>query len=366
VRFRHSPLYAILLIVSSGSALAGQLSTADSGPPIIRAIRLNPDENITVDGRLDEAVWARADSATDFIQFDPRNGEPATEGTDVRVVFDQDSLYIGAEFFDSDPSGLLGNQMLRDGSLSADDRFMWVLDPFYDQRSGYFFEINPMGAMGDAQLAPGSSGGSFGAAQNRAWDGIWLARVNRHDQGWTAEIEIPFRILNFDPQVEAWGVNFQRTVRRKNEESLWAGWGRNQGLLNLTAAGRIEGIGDVSQGYGLDVKPYVIGTYQNGATPDPGTRPTYDGDAGIDFFYNVTPQLKGNFTVNTDFAQTEIDDRQVNLTRFPLFFPEKRDFFLDGAGNFDFSREPPRDLTTFFQGASASTAMDALRRSTTA
>jgi len=310
----------------------------------MEAVRLNADETITVDGRLDESVWKRAEPATNFRQSDPMNGAPATERTEIRIIFDREHLYIGAEFFDSDPNGLIGYQMLRDGALNADDRFMWTMDTFNDQRSGYYFEINPSGAMGDAQLVP-AQGRNSGTQQNRAWNGIWTARVRRHDQGWTAEIDIPFRTLNFNPQAEAWGVNFQRTVRRKNEESFWTAWGRNQGLFNLNSSGRLVGISDVSQGLGLDVKPYVLGTY----TETPGSTPsTYKGDGGLDLFYNVTPQLKMNVTFNTDFAQTEVDDRQVNLGRFPLFFPEKRDFFLESSGNFDFSREPQDDLTAFF------------------
>ncbi len=339
--------YASLALISlslSAWAQTGQLPT-DAERPVIRAVRMNSEERIMMDGDLDETVWRRAAPATDFRQADPENGEPATERSEIRIVFDRDNLYIGAQFFDSDPGAMLGNQMVRDGALSSDDRFMWTLDPFFDQRSGYFFEINPSGAMGDAQLVP-AQGASFGTTQNRAWDGIWLARVRRNDDGWSAEIEISFRTLNFNPTAEAWGANFQRTVRRKNEESFWTGWGRNQGLFNLTASGRIEGISNVSQGRGIDVKPYVIGTYTE--APSRSQSSTYEGDGGLDLFYNLTPQLKANLTINTDFAQTEVDDRQVNLTRFPLFFPEKRDFFLDGSGNFDFSREPANDITAFF------------------
>ena len=330
--------------------LCAQWATAQTSPavapdrPTITALRLADNETITIDGRLDEPVWERAEPAAAFRQSEPKNGEPATERSDIRMAYGRDNLYIGAQFFDSNPDGLLGNQMVRDGALGSDDRFMWVLDPFNDRRSGYFFEVNPAGAMGDAQLIP-SAGGNGGLTQNRAWNGIWLARVRRHDQGWTVEVEIPFRTLNFDPSSSEWGANFQRTVRRKNEEDFWSGWARNQGLYNLTVAGRIVGIRDVSQGHGLDIKPYVIGT---SAQPSREAATLYEGDEGIDFFYNVTPQLKANLTINTDFAQTEVDDRQVNLTRFPLFFPEKRDFFLESAGNFDFSRESPIDMTAFF------------------
>ncbi len=319
--------------------------------PSVTAVRLAEGERLAVDGVLDEAAWQRAVPATDFAQIDPENGAPATERTEVRVVFDRDRLYVGVHCFDSSPARLLGNQMVRDGPLSSDDRFMWVLDPYFNQRGGYFFEINPSGAMGDGLLVAsgggggGSTGLGFGLTQSRAWDGIWLARVRRHDRGWSAEIEIPFRTLNFDPNAAAWGANFQRTVRRKNEESLWTGHGRNQGLYNLTSAGRLTGIADASQGVGVDIKPYIIGTHTD---PQGSSRSVFKGTFGGDIFYNLTPQLKSNLTLNTDFAQTEVDDRQVNLTRFPLFFPEKRDFFLEGSGSFDFSREPSGDFVAFF------------------
>ena len=180
------------LIVALGCSVpawAGQQPETNADSPVLKALRLGAEEEIAIDGLLDEAAWQRAEPAADFKQSDPRNGEPATERTEIRIVFDRNNLYIGAHFFDSNPKGLLGNQMVRDGDLSADDRFMWILDPFYDQRSGYFFEINAAGAMGDAQLVPAQGGSSFGTTQNRAWNGIWLARVRRHDEGWTADQE---------------------------------------------------------------------------------------------------------------------------------------------------------------------------------
>jgi len=174
---------------------------------------------------------------------------------------------------------------------------------------------------------------------NRQWDGIWTGRAARNDAGWTLEIEIPFRTLNFNPNSDTWGINFQRTVRRKNEESVWTGWARNQGLRRMTNAGFLTGIGDVSQGHGLDVKPYGVAT--SSSSPGRGNSGfVNDANAGIDLFYNPTPLLRANLTLNTDFAQTEVDQRQVNLTRFSLFFPEKRDFFLDGSTFFNFGAAP--------------------------
>jgi hypothetical protein len=319
-----------------------------SSRPQVHAIRLEETDRMAIDGVLDEDAWQRAVPATDFLQRDPSNGEPATERTEVRVVFDGHRIILGVRCFDSEPHRLLGNQMQRDQPFSGDDRFMWSLDPYLDGRTGYFFEINPSGAMGDGLITGpvggGGGGGGFGGQMNKSWDGIWLARVRRTASGWIAEVEIPFKTLNFDPSAAAWGINFQRTVRRKNEESLWTGWLRNEGLTRMSNAGRLAGMQDITQGIGLDIKPYGVGTLGNAPGRD-AHKTTGNADVGVDFFYNLTPALKANFTINTDFAETEVDQRRTNLTRFPLRFPEKREFFLDGSSFFDF---PPNDSEPFF------------------
>lgn len=334
----------VLLLLFAASASAQEPAPA---PRTISALRLGEGEAVRVDGVLDEPVWRRAAPATDFLQRDPDNGAPATERTEVRVVYDATRLVLGVTCHDSEPERLLGNQMQRDQPFSADDRFMWTIDTFLDGRSGYFFEINPSGAMGDGLIDPGDQNDNLGAGINKSWDGIWEARVRRTTHGWTAEIEIPFRTLNFDPAVDTWGMNFQRTVRRKNEESLWTGHARNQGLARMSNAGRVSGFDGVTQGLGLDLKPYAVGNLF--AAPGSGRESlTATGDVGLDLFYSVTPALRVNLSVNTDFAETEVDERRVNLTRFPLFFEEKRDFFLEGSSFFDFSREPGNAVLPFF------------------
>lgn len=293
----------------------------------MEAVRLRPDESVTMDGRLDEPVWMRAQPATDFVQQDPVNGAPATEPTDVRIVYTADALYIGVMCFDSEPDRWIGYQRRRDEFLQSDDRFMFSIDTYLDGRTAYFFEMNPSGLMGDALRGIG--------VNNHQWNGIWTGLATRNDRGWFLEIEIPFRTLNFDPASDAWGINFQRTVRRKNEESLWSGWLYNQGLNRMTNAGLLTGISDVSQGFGLDLQPWGLASFTS--APGRGDATTRGkGDAGFDAFYSVTPQLRAVATVNTDFAQTEVDQRQVNLTRFSLLFPERRNFFLDGSTFFDF------------------------------
>ena len=337
-----APLASLLCGVPGAAA---QEAREPNGRPVVAATRLPDSSVIHLDGVLDEPAWQQASPAADFRQRDPDNGAAATERTEVRVLFDADRLILGVWCFDSEPERLLGNQMQRDQDFDADDRFMWSLDPYLDGRTGYFFEINPSGAMGDGLItSPIGGGDGFGGEMNKSWDGIWLARVRRTSTGWTAEVEIPFKTVNFNPDSETWGVNFQRTVKRKNEESLWTGWLRDEGLTRMSNAGRISGLTGISQGVGLDIKPYALGAV--GSAPGRNLPAALgDFDAGVDLFYNVTPSLKSNFTVNTDFAETEVDERRVNLTRFPLFYEEKREFFLDGANFFDF---PSGDVTPFF------------------
>ena len=336
------PLFLIFLGQTTPQAAAQEGLAGFEDRRVMAAARLGPGESIELDGRLDEVAWGRAEPATDFIQIDPDNGAPATEPTEVYILFNDNSMYMGVVAYDSEPDQLKGNTMQRDAFLSADDRFMWVFDTYLDERTGYFFEMNPSGAMGD-QLVSGGGGGffggrfdGFGGFGGREWDGIWDAQVRRSEIGWVIEIEMPFRTLNFDPNGQAWGINFQRTVRRKNEETIWNGYQRNSGgLRRMSNAGLIVGMSEINQGVGLDVIPFLTGRAKS--SPVSGTDASYTGDTGIDFVYTVTPSLRANFTVNTDFAETEVDDRQVNLTRFPLRFPEKREFFLEGSNFFNLS-----------------------------
>lgn len=317
-------------VPSAGAQAGAQQAAPENARRSVTAVPLGSGESIEMDGILDEAVWSRSVPAADFIQIDPDNGETPTELTEVRVAFDSDALYLGVTNHDSEPDKWLGYQMRRDQGLGSDDRFMWTIDTFLDGRTGYYFEMNPSGLMADSLM--GTNG------DNRQWDGIWNARVRRSEIGWTLEIAIPFRTLNFNPNNDTWGINFQRTVRRKNEESIWSGWARNQGLRRMSNAGLVTGIQNVSQGRGLDIKPYGLFTAES--SPGRGSTSTKGkATAGVDLFYNPTPQMRANLTINTDFAQTEVDQRQVNLTRFSLFFPERRDFFLDGTTFFDFASD---------------------------
>jgi hypothetical protein len=330
-----------------GARWAEAQDPADAGPPI-EAYRLADGEDIDVDGRLDDGAWGSAMPVSDFTQRDPVEGGTPSQETVVRIAFNSDDLYIGVMLYD-DPDGIIANQRERDAFLYSDDKFAWVLDTFNNGRTGYNFEVNPAGAMTDG-LITGSGGsgfgggGGFGGGVNRSWDGIWEARVQRLDDGWSVEVRIPFRTVNFDPSADSWGINFQRSIERYQEEIIWRGYRRNQGLNRLVNAGVVTGLSGMTQGIGLEAVPSGIAAWQNTpANEDPHEFPV---DVSLDLNYSVTPSLRASLSFNTDFAEVEADERRVNLTRFPLFFPERRDFFLEGSSVFTFA--PSSNVNPFF------------------
>jgi hypothetical protein len=324
-RVTHSAVLLLGCALPLSAQAPGGPSTR-SAPPSAEAVRLAGPADVDLDGRLDDAAWERAQPITDFIQIEPTEGAEPSERTVVRIVYDEDALYIGAKLF-GDPDAILAYQRRRDAGLGTDDRFMWILDTFRDGRTGYFFEINPAGLMGDGLIG--------GSGVNKSWDGVWEARTARLPDGWSAEIRIPFSTLNFDPSGDSWGLNVQRTLRRRNEEIRWAGPRRNQELSDPVHAGSLTGIRGVSQGLGLEVTPYAVQNWRHATgAEDPNS---FAGDVGFDVGYSITPSLRAALSVNTDFAEVEVDQRRVNLTRFPLQFPEQRDFFLEGSGVFSFA-----------------------------
>ncbi|MDO9550861.1 carbohydrate binding family 9 domain-containing protein [Rhodonellum sp.] len=299
----------------------------------ISAYRLQPGEKIVLDGWVNEDFWDKVSVAGNFRQQEPFPGNPATEKTEVRISYDDEYLYIGAIFYDSEPDKITAFQKKRDAALDTDDRFVFILDTYNDQRSAFYFEVNPLGLMGDGILKVGQ-----GTSINRSWDGIWQAWVTKSDIGWSAEIRIPFMTLNFDPNATTWGINFLRTIRRKNEETLWTGFQRNQGINRPQDAGKLVDLTNINQGIGIEAIPYALisETRRRPDSESPKNRQaTFN--MGGEINYNINPNLKAGITVNTDFAETEVDDRQINLTRFPLFFPERRAFFLEGSNIFLFA-----------------------------
>ena len=286
---------------------------------------------ITVDGTLNEAAWASVPKIGDLVQRQPDTGEAPTERTDVTLMRDADNLYIGVIAYDSQPDRVIGTQMARDVSLSADDRIEILLDTFRDQRSAFYFATNPSGAFVD--------GLAFSNGQlNTEWDAIWQVRTSRTSEGWVAEFAIPFKSLSFPAGEGVWGFNIARTIYRKLEDARWSGARLETQFLQVSEAGEIRNLGGLTQGIGLDLRPFLAGRWLHfGRTgqDDFGRKP------GLDLFYNITPSLKFTATFNTDFGETEVDARQINLTRFSLLFPEKRSFFLEGAGVFSFASTGP-------------------------
>ena len=326
-------LFLVLAALAPASVL-GQ-SNGVEARPAVEAVQVPAGTEIRIDGFLNEEVWSLAHPLTDFRQQDPVEGGEPSEPSEIRILYDTQALYIGAMFYDSDPGGILAHQLERNAGLGTDDRFMWILDTFRDGRTGYFFEINPAGLMGDGLIGGGGSWGGL----NKRWDGIWEVRTQILSDGWSAEIRIPFSTLNFDPARDAWGINFQRTIRRRSEEILWSGWRRNESLFRPASAGELRGLTGISQGVGVEVKPYAL-TSGNQAV-SAGTPWEGDAKVGMDVTYSITPSLRAAVTLNTDFAEVEVDQRRVNLTRFPLRFPEQRDFFLEGSGVFSFNWADP-------------------------
>ncbi len=308
----------------------------------MRAVRVK--EKIVIDGELDEPAWLLAEPATDFIQRLPFVHEPATERTEARLLYDDEFLYVGAYCFDSaGAKGIVVKDIKRDYNTLQSDGFQIVLDTFHDHRNSYLFGVNPKGGRWDMMI------GGDGAAGNSAWTGIWFVKTKITDKGWQLEMAIPFKTLRFDPDgSQVWGVNFERRVRRKHEDSYWAPLPAAFRLGRVSLAGHLEGIEGVRQGRNIYVKPYVVAPVQRLENDDVDFKPT----TGMDVKYAVGSQSTLDLTVHTDFSQVEADEEKINLTRFNLFFPEKREFFLENAGIFGFGRSRAggyrQDMMPFF------------------
>ena len=283
-------------------------------------------ESLRIDGSLNEAAWNRADVARDFTQSEPREGQPATEATEVMVMFDDHFLYVGARMRDSDPAHEIVNDIRKDFREDDQDDFEVIIDTFRDRRNGYVFIVNPEGGRVDRQIA------NEGREINSSWDAVWDVKTQRSAEGWTAEMRIPFRTLRFDPGADqSWGINFSRRIRRKNEVTFWAPVPRAYNLMRLSYAGDVTGLHPGQAGRDIRVKPYLLNTTLRGVG---GTDFDNDVNAGVDAKVAVSRGLTLDLTVRPDFAQVEADEQQVNLTQFAQFFPEKRESFLENSGIF--------------------------------
>ncbi len=306
------------------------ISRGADGLATIRTVRLPGP--LAFDGRLDEGFYRDVKSFGDFIQQDPFEGRPATDRTEVWVFFDDANVYVSARMWESDRGKRVANEMRRDSfNLYNNDHFGVVFDTFYDRRNGYGFSVNALGGMGDMQLV--------NEQPNPNWNGLWDARTSDFDGGWTLEMQFPFRSMRFKEGGDVWGINFRRLVRWNNESSFLTAipqsYGR-RGMTKVSSAGTLVGLATPAKLRNFDLKPYALGSALTNRTVTPQIDNDLNGEFGVDAKWAITQSLVTDFTYNTDFAQVEDDEAQVNLTRFSLFFPEKREFFLEGQDYFSF------------------------------
>ena len=341
-----------LLSVSGISAQTGRESQqASEAPAQQKAIRATlADITPVMDGTVvGDPAWATASIATGFQQSAPDEGEPATERTEIRVIYTADTLYFGIVCFDRDPASIIVSDSSRDSSMNDADSFQIIIDTFQDQQNGFIFGTTPAAQEYDGQvvneggsrsLFGGGGGGGFsrgsGGGFNLNWDGAWQVTATVSEIGWSAEFAIPFRTIRYPERTDQlWGINFQRNIRRRNETAYWSPLPRQYNLYRVSMAGELSGlVTPVGRSSNLQVTPYVVGEAL-ARTNDTSRRVVATGDFGADLKYSVTSGLTLDGTYNTDFAQVEVDDQQINLDRFNLFFPEKREFFLEGHDIFD-------------------------------
>lgn len=278
-----------------------------------------------IDGNLSDPCWRTAPVAGNFIQRQPDEGKPATEGTEVRICRNETTLFLAVRCYDAKPNEIVATVMQRDATVKGDDYFFVLIDPYQRGRDGYYFRTNANGAKGEGLI------NSDYSKPNMDWDTIWEVKSHIDELGWTAEFAIPFRSIPFDLASASWGIDFGRWFARNQERSRWVGFARERQWFSIEETGVIKGMDKLKTGKGIDLKPYALAKYVSAdGTED------FDFESGFDLFYQWTPSLTATLTYNTDFAETESDQRRINLTRFPLFFPEKREFFLKGADQFAF------------------------------
>ena len=310
-----------------------------NGSPLeLRAGSL-PADGIVIDGALNEAAWSAAEEIDSFTQTEPTENAPPTLRTTVRVLAGPKALVVGIVCEDSDPSGIVSFSVRRDAVLTSEDNVRVVIGPFLDGRSGYVFSVNPSGARYDGLINPG------GESDNPDWDGIWEAATTRGASGWSAEIAIPVQSLSFKAGLREWHFNVERRVQRLLETDRWASPERQYRVTQTSRAGLLTELPDFSLGVGLTVRPAIT---TGGGIPAPDTPVEGDFQPSLDVTQRVGANLLSSLTVNTDFAETEVDTRRTNLTRFPLFFPEKRTFFLEGSDIFSFGLGLGQDVIPFF------------------
>ncbi len=305
-----------------------QTPAARESKPVRVAVAKRTDQKIKLDGVLDEPAWQTTEVTGGYTQQDPEEGQPSTEYTEVRILYDPDNLYFGIVAHDRTPSGIVVNDIRRDFETTYEDYVTVYLDTFHDRSNGYYFATSAIGGQRDSQFS------DQGRVNNMNWDGSWYVEARRNEGGFTAEFAIPFKTLRFsEAKQQVWGVNFTRRIRRRNESTYWSPSPRRYGATrSIPYAGDLIGIENVEPSRNFQVKPYGLTGVQRFASQGKVAERQLEG--GLDVKYGVTPGLSLDLTVNTDFSETDVDTQQVNLTRFSTFFPEKREFFLENSGLF--------------------------------
>jgi len=312
----------ILIILLSSASLIAQVSLPNQ--LILTKVKNAP----RVDGDLSDLCWSKTKKISNFTQRELNEGEPVTERTEVGAVYTSSGLYFGVWCYDSEPGKIIAKEMKRDFPHWSEANFEIIIDTYLDRRNGYLFVINPNGAREDVLIT------DEGEGENQAWNGVWDAAVKVTDEGWFAEIVIPFSTLIFPKkEKQVWGINFERNIRRKKEQVMWQGWSRDYELEMVSHAGTLVGLEGISGGHLLEIKPYATAGFQKTSNEETAQVMRFGGNVN----YLLTSNLKLNLTAHTDFAQVESDRSQINLSRFSLYYPEKREFFLEGKGAFDFS-----------------------------
>lgn len=329
-----APVVAVTLLLWSNPSPS---FAQNNGPPTLAAGVLS--DSVRVDGRLDEAEWSAAPASDGFTQTDPSEGAPPTGRTTVRVLAGHTAIVVGIQCEDPDPSGIVSFSVRRDANLGSEDHVRIVLGPFLDGRSGYVFAVNPSGARYDGLINPG------GESDNPDWDGIWEAASARTASGWSTEIWIPIQTLSFNPTLREWHFNVQRRIQRKLETSRWAYAARQYQVTQTSRAGMLTDLPEFRLGFGLTVRPALT---TGGGIPEQSHPVEGEFQPSLDVSQRLGANVLASLTANTDFAETEVDTRRTNLTRFPLFFPEKRTFFLEGDDIFSFGLGLGQDVLPYF------------------
>jgi hypothetical protein len=323
------------------SALSRSVSTQSSQPQVSSPLASRPvsaASRVTdapmIDGALDERVWQDVTPLTRFVQAEPFEGQPASENTEVRILYDDEAIYVGVVLHDRDPLLIVTTDTRRDAELDEMDSFVMIFDTFRDRQNGFVFGTNAAGIQYDAQVRDQGE-------EEDSWDGSWDVRTSTNAANWVAEFRIPLRTLRYGPAPQTWGVNFFRNIQRTRERAYWSALPREHELGRLSSAGELRGL-ELKTPRNFKLLPYVVGAANREFTA--GARTDGDYDIGFDAKYGITPSSNLDVTVNTDFAQVEVDDEQINLTRFNLRFPEKRPFFLENSGLFTVGKDEEIDL----------------------